>query len=283
MELKVSKDQSGLRLMDVIKFFLGKDLSIRKIKKLIDLQGCYVNAELTEISTRRVFSGDSIMIREEMLERVLEKHKIIETLFEDPYILIIDKPIGLCSNMDEISKILTGYKELYLIHRLDKETSGALILAKSLDIQTACEDLFRQRLVKKSYLAIVNGEISGNKGSISSHSYGRLTTVHGKDLWTGEAKLGGKFASTDWELIKLKDRLSFLRIFTQTGRTHQIRVHFSEMGYPIIGDPLYGKIWREDLSSNRMLLHAETLSFAHPVDHRKIEISSPLPSIFKTF
>lgn len=283
MELKVSKDQCGLRLMDVIKYFLGKEWSIRKIKKLIDLQGCYLNEELAEISTRSVSEGDSIMIREEMLERVLVKRKAIQILFEDPYFLVIDKPIGLCSDISEISKILTNFKELYLVHRLDKETSGALIIAKSLEMQDACEDLFRQRQVKKSYLAIVNGELGESKGNISSHSYGRFITVHGKDLWTGKAKHGGKFASTDWELIKLVNGLSFLRIFTHTGRTHQIRVHLSEIGYPIIGDPLYGKVWSEDLCSNRMLLHAETLSFTHPVDHSQIEISAPKPSVFKTF
>ena len=273
MEYKVPKKYEGLRLLDILKNILIGEWSTRGIKKIIDMRGCFINGQSILISTRLVKCHDVIYVKEAAIQRAQIPRKKIDILYEDESFLAINKPIDVCSEIEAISRLLSNYQDIYLIHRLDKETSGVMLIAKGTDAKKVGEDLFRQRIIKKSYDAIVQGEMEENEGCIETSSYGRLKTEHGQSYWTGKADIG-KIASTSWSLKRVKKGLSYLTLSPLTGRTHQLRVHLSELNYPIVGDPLYGNF---ELNASRMLLHAHTLKFNHPITDKKIYIEAPLP------
>ncbi|HLB34715.1 MAG: hypothetical protein A3F67_05640 [Verrucomicrobia bacterium RIFCSPHIGHO2_12_FULL_41_10] len=161
-----------------------------------------------------------------------------------------------------------------IVHRLDKETSGCIIVAKNNSIHAALALCFSERTIKKTYLAIVTGKPRHRKGTITL-SIGRHPTQRLK--MTERRPPAGREAITHYEVIASTAAHSLIACFPQTGRMHQIRVHLQHLGHPIVGDPIYGK--RD--SWNRHLLHAWKLEFAHPRDGRLIVCEAPLPDDFK--
>jgi len=225
-------------------------------------------------------------------------------LFEDSYIYIIDKPPGVVVNKAISVKGETiqdfAYRHLRLappetvdnpdsfiaragiVHRLDKETSGVLILAKSEESMIAMQHLFADRQISKSYIAITHGALVPRSGEIRA-PVGRLP-------WNRE-RFGilpdGKEAVTEYEVIKIVDEkralesLSVVHLKPHTGRTHQIRVHLQYIRHPIVGDFLYAgrKVSRDDrLWCGRVLLHAFTISCIHPMTGKEIIVKAPIPA-----
>ena len=220
-----------------------------------------------------------------------------QIIFEDEHLLVINKPAGMTVNRAETTQgqvtVQDWVKDNFhfplsdndslrngVVHRLDKETSGLLILAKTEQAFLACQDQFKQRQVKKKYVALVHGSVSPQEGTIQAS-----ITRNPFDRKKFGVFLGGREAVTKYRKIKdyqqKGEKFSLLELFPETGRTHQLRVHLKFINYPIVSDEKYvgRKTFKKDkLWCPRLFLHAAGLSFSHPSGGKKIELSSELPS-----
>jgi len=224
----------------------------------------------------------------------------IPVLFEDAYLLVLDKPTGLIvdntESRNEAIKTVENYLIEYraksgltapidrsgIVHRLDKETSGVLLVAKDSDTLVALQDQFRGRLIDKEYKAVVSGEITQNSFSVDA-PIGR--NPRSKIKYCVIA--GGRAAVTDFEKVKsvvIEDYpYTLLKVVPHTGRTHQIRVHLLAFGTPVAGDDIYQNIkafTRDRKLFGRMMLHAEKIAFTHPKTGAKLSFEAKLPVVF---
>ncbi|MCQ0970926.1 RluA family pseudouridine synthase [Paracoccus sp. TK19116] len=229
-------------------------------------------------------------------------------LWKDQHIIALNKPAGLPSqggsgqgdrHVDGLTPALMfGYKERpKLVHRLDKDTSGVLLLARTDRVARGLSEAFRHRTTRKIYWAAVAGVPQPRMGTIrfglvkaGGHGRGgegeRMRAIHPKDIDTTE---GAKRATTDYAVLDaLATRASWCALVPITGRTHQLRAHMAEIGHPIVGDGKYGGSGQENLGdgwgaqlggeiSRKLHLHARSLSFDHPVTGERITITAPLP------
>ncbi|MCX6726078.1 MAG: RluA family pseudouridine synthase [Candidatus Shapirobacteria bacterium] len=227
-------------------------------------------------------------------------------IFEDEYFLIIDKPAGMTVNRAETTKGQETVqdwveKEVFnsldlskidqesdfikrsgTVHRLDKETSGLLIIAKTPKAFEELQRQFKERQIKKKYLALVHGQVIPEEGMIEATIARNPFNREKFGIF-----LGGREAKTKYkrinkgELIKEKEKFSLLELYPETGRTHQIRVHLKFINHPIVSDEKYAgrKTVRKDRQwCPRLFLHAAGLSFEHPLKEQKVELSLKLPS-----
>ncbi|MGH1484589.1 MAG: pseudouridine synthase [Cellvibrionaceae bacterium] len=206
----------------------------------------------------------------------------IPVLFEDDDFLAVEKPADLLTTPGRgpdkqdclITRILLSYPNARIVHRLDMATSGIVILALNHKAQAAMGKLFEHRQIKKEYIAIVDGQLSEKEGDIE------LPLICD---WPNRPKQkvcfeNGKAAYTRFTLLNYDASLdcSSVKLEPHTGRSHQLRVHMLEIGHPILGDYFYGSD-RTRAKSDRLLLHAHQLSFAHPFTHTPINIVSTVP------
>ena len=205
-------------------------------------------------------------------------------IFEDKNLLVVDKPSGwtvdvlrdwLKANYDyPISKqysLRSG-----IVHRLDKETSGVILVAKTASVFEQLQKEFADREVKKTYIALAHGKVEPEKGLIDA-PVGRLPWKRTKFGVLDE----GRPAQTGYEVVKTYPDFTLLKLFPKTGRTHQIRVHLKHIGHSIVSDPLYAgrKTNRQDRKwCPRLFLHASEISFKHPVTKKEQLVRSELPS-----
>ncbi len=214
-----------------------------------------------------------------------------KVIFEDDFLLVIDKPAGMVVNRAKTVKEETvqdwvgGYLKIKgrgaggragIAHRLDKETSGLLLIAKTEKSFKDLQKQFKERKVEKKYLALVHGQVKLKKGTIevpiSRSPYNRKKFG---------VFLGGRPAKTRYEVKKGYPNFSLLELTPETGRTHQIRVHLKYIGHPVVGDEKYAgrKTARDDRQwCPRQFLHASSLSFSHPGTKKKVSFSSKLPA-----
>jgi len=218
-------------------------------------------------------------------------------LYEDKDLLVINKPAGIIvhptfNNVDNPS-IASWFLQKYsfvsnvgedqlrpgIVHRLDRETSGALILAKNNFTFNYFKNLFKERKVKKEYIALVKGEIRKQEGIINLPlTRSKKSPIKRKVVIK---KNKGKNALTKYKVLKLYNGYTLLEIFPQTGRTHQIRVHLASIGFPVVGDKIYGKAEKTNkLNLSRHFLHAKTISFVSP-SGESIKIRATLPEDLK--
>lgn len=285
MQWKVSLEESGMKLQAFLKQKLGETLSARQIKQAIENKFCTVNKRLERFASALVGAGDLIELKldsatSQVSTVAIPKFEPSRILFEDEDLLIYDKPPFIASDNE---KFLLNLKRtlpyLALVHRLDKETTGALIFAKNETALTQMLELFKQRLVNKIYLALVDRCPEKSNGIIDNY-LGELKRYQGQTLWGSVPKSKGLHAITAWERLRFNQQAALIRCFPKTGRTHQIRVHLSEMGCPILGDFQYGKNFQCNFRPARYLLHASEISFIHPRTGKNISAASPLPSDF---
>lgn len=219
----------------------------------------------------------------------------LDVIFEDKHLIVLNKAAGMVVHpgtgtgedtmvhallahcAGELSGI-GGVERPGIVHRLDKDTSGLLVVAKNDTAHRALADQFASRTLKKEYLALVSGVPKTDSGSID-RSIARHP-VHRHRMTTGE---GGRPSRTDWTVEKkFGAQAALLRCRIHTGRTHQIRVHLKSLGHPILGDATYG--WKQHAAlpvPPRVMLHAEHLVFSHPVNGKVMDLTAPLPKDFK--
>lgn len=223
--------------------------------------------------------------------------KEFPVVYEDEHLMAVNKPAGVAVHggsgvsfgvIEQLRRARPEAKFLELVHRLDKETSGLLLIAKKRSALTALQDQFRERETGKTYAALVIGEWADNKKVIDV----ALLKFTGSDgeRWVRAVENShdpqADQAKRSISLVKVARRLpgySLLDVTIKTGRTHQIRVHLQHAGHPIVGDPKYGDfeanrlIARGALKFERMFLHAQRLKFSHPASGAEIELLAPLP------
>ena len=211
----------------------------------------------------------------------------IKVLYEDRDIIVIDKSSGLLSVKANYETEKTAYHlltnyvrkgnpktkaRLYVVHRLDRETSGLLIFAKSMDLREKFVTQWKN--VEKKYLALVYGKLEEKSGIIESY----LAEDDDYKMHSVENSRGAKFARTKYKVIKENSKYSLLEIDLLTGKKNQIRVHLSEKGHPIVGDIKYGKDTR-----GRLALHAWSIKFRHPFNNEKMLFETKIPDYFLKF
>jgi len=300
--LVVEQDAAGMRLDLFLSRRQPETLSRSQVQKFVDEGHVLVNDRPAK-TAYKLKRGDVIDIRlpapkpSVLLPEAME----LNILYEDADLLVLDKPAGLvvhpaaghhsgtlvngllahCRDLSGIGGVLRPG----IVHRLDKDTSGLMVVAKNDFVHRELSNQFKERRVKKVYGALVYGHIAEEKGvirlPIGRHPLERqmMSTLSRR----------GKEALTRWEIREYLGMATLLDVFIETGRTHQIRVHLNAIGYPVIGDPVYGKgkgfgdmrdqrLKAQLKRMNRQALHAQGLRFFHPVRLVDMEFSSPLPS-----
>ena len=268
---------NDITLLDSIYSF-KKDLSKKTIKN-------YIKNEMVTVNNKTIINSSYLLKINDKIEIIYDKKKInneynLDIIYEDDYLIAINKPSGLLSISNDHEKEITAYrmvsdyvkrnnnKYIFVVHRLDQDTSGILLFCKNQTIRDKMQDNWNTITKKRGYLAIVSGNISTNK-TIKSYLY------EDKQGFIHSSKTNhGKYAITHYSVIKNKNNLTLLQVFIDTGRRNQIRVHLSEQGYPIVGDKKYGcKI----NPIKRLCLHANILEFIHPVTKKLIHLETDIP------
>jgi len=246
----------------------------------------------------KAFDSIEIAIPERTGEELIPEALPLKILFMDKYIAVIDKPAGmvvypaaghssgtlmnaLAYHAPRLASI-GGELRPGVVHRLDRETSGVMVVALDDKAYYNLVEQFRKRSIHRKYIALVSGPLKEDSGEISL-SIGRSDSDR-KKMSTRTRR--GKEAMTRWKLIRRLHKATLIEARLGTGRTHQIRVHFAAIGHPVLGDSTYGKKTEVELRGSkvripRQMLHAETLGFEHPQTGQHMEFSSPLPDDMK--
>jgi 23S rRNA pseudouridine1911/1915/1917 synthase len=307
-ELQVSHEAAGMRL-DLFLADENKDLSRSRIQKLISAQNVLVNGRPTK-SSHKIKGNERITIDIPPLEELsLEPESIpLDILFEDSDLLVVNKKAGMvvhpalgnyshtlvnallfhCQDLSGINGVLRPG----IVHRLDKNTSGLLVVAKNDFAHQGLAEQIKNRTLLREYAAIVWGHMPSDKGIIGA-PIGR-STKDGKKM--AVSRLKGRESLTEYQVLERFDLCDLLSIRLKTGRTHQIRVHLSYLNHPVLGDPDYGgrqkwikgihdkhRLFAQQLltSINRQALHAKKLGFIHPRANQYTEFESSLPEDFE--
>ena len=267
------------------------------IKKLLEDGKITVNGEITKASYK-VQLNDKIEIDIEKPKEVkLEAQEIpLDVIYEDNDILVVNKQKGLVvhpgnGNLDGTlaNAVMAHCKDSLsgiggelrpgIVHRLDKDTSGLLIIAKNDKAHIKMSEQIKDRKVKKTYIALVRGIISENEATINM-PIGRST----KDRKKMAVTKNGKEAITHFKVLNRfttnKASYTLLEVKIDTGRTHQIRVHMAEIGHPVIGDTVYSN-GKNEFGVVGQCLHAKKLEFTHPITEKEMNLEAPLPEYFE--
>jgi 23S rRNA pseudouridine1911/1915/1917 synthase len=297
----IDKSQIGQRL-DIFLSQSDVDISRSHVKCMIEEGDVLVNDNVPKVS-QKLKEGDVIILtqRPPIEATAVAQDMPLSIVYEDEAIIVINKPVGMvvhpapgnyestlvnallfhCHDLSGIGGVLRPG----IVHRLDKDTSGLIVAAKSDDAHRQLSAQFEKHEVQKKYLALVWGDTKDKQGEIVK-PVGRHT-VDRKKMSTNTKR--GKEAITFWKVIERYGVATLLEVEIKTGRTHQIRVHLSDLRYPIIGDAVYGSaanriqnIANTDLkvqikSFNRQALHAAYLSFVHPQTGKRVEFNADMP------
>jgi 23S rRNA pseudouridine1911/1915/1917 synthase len=271
------------------------DLSRAAAQRLIDGGDVTVNGEWVKAS-HKLRPGDLVVARlpvEEEAELVAEPIDL-DIVYEDEYLVVVNKGPGMVVHPAPghtggtlVNALLARYPALSdgegqrpgIVHRLDRDTSGLIVVALQEKIRRALQRQFKERSVDKAYLALLDGHLQP--------AWGRIEAPIGRDPRHRQRMAvlpGGREAVTEYHVLDqfahqvgpAAGAYSLVEAQPHTGRTHQIRVHFASIGYPVVGDTVYGRR-RSRLPAPRQLLHARRLGFKHPVTGQRLELEAPLP------
>ena len=286
-------EQNINQRLDMYIASLDLDLSRSMAQKLIENGQVLVNEKMTKASYKTKL-GDKIEIEIlEPKETNLEAQDIsLDIIYEDDDILVVNKQKGMVvhpgnGNLDGtlVNAVLNHCKgnlsgiggEIRpgIVHRLDKDTSGLIVIAKNDKSHINLSKQIQDRKVKKIYTALVRGIISEDTATINM-PIGRSNTDRKKMA----VRKDGKVAITHIKVIKRYEKYTLIRVKIDTGRTHQIRVHMAEIGYPIVGDEIYSN-GKNEFNVHGQMLHSTSLDFAHPITGKQMHFEAPLPKYFE--
>jgi 23S rRNA pseudouridine1911/1915/1917 synthase len=268
-------------------------LSRSYIQKLIQSGAIFVNGVRLQSKKAKVTTGDSIVIElpEPEVLNIAAENIPIDILYEDEDVIVVNKPQGmvvhpapghysgtlvnaLMYHATHLSSI-NGTIRPGIVHRIDKDTSGLLMVAKNDKAHESLASQLKAKTSLREYVAIANGIVKDDAGIVDA-PIGR----HPTDRLKMAIVTGGRDAVTHYEVIERLKYHSYLRLRLETGRTHQIRVHMASIGYPLLGDPLYG-VKQEKVKHDGQLLHAKMLGFIHPSTGELMIFEAPLPAYFE--
>ncbi|HEY4259461.1 MAG TPA: RluA family pseudouridine synthase [Schlesneria sp.] len=288
---------------------LHPNFSRAAFQRVIDAKGVMVNGLPVKIA-RRLRVNDCVEFRlPETPDRTLPPEDIpLNILYDDDSLIVINKAANMIVHpgrgnylgtlagalqfhFDKLSDV-AGKHRAGIVHRLDRDTSGVLVVAKDNTVHAHLSSQFEQRTVDKEYRAIVWGEVSFDRDFIETHV--RVSQRNRERMMVCPESGNSRFAATFYETLERHNGFSFMRLCPQTGRTHQLRVHLHHLGHPVVADRLYeghAALWMSDLIENlpeeedelliqRQALHAFRLCFNHPVTGKRLEFEAPLPEDF---
>jgi len=284
-----------------------------RLQKLVADGDVLVNEKESKPSYK-LRAGDSVEVELTELPAVefAPENIPLDVVYEDEFLAVINKPAGMVvhpgagvssgtlanalafkfkikneelktgNGADEQSKIDNLKAKVGIVHRIDKDTSGLIIVAKTQEIHEALSEQFRSREIFKSYVALVHGEPEEDRGEVDAPI---AREKHNRTKMAVRAH--GRNALSLWKVKKRFDKFTLLAVEIKTGRTHQIRVHLAHINHPIVGDETYNagrdktvfdlKVRKAIVDLNRFFLHAEKLSFTHPVSNERLDFTAPLP------
>ena len=293
MNIKVNEENVGKRIDSFIPM-VQEDISRSMVQKLIEQKNIKVNGKETKHSYKLKLNDEIEIFVPEAKEINLKAQDIpLNVIYEDNDIIVINKPKGMVvhpanGNPDGtlVNAVMNKCKDSLsgiggeirpgIVHRLDKDTSGAIIVAKNDKAHIALSEQLKNHEVKKTYLALVRGIIKENEATINMP-----IARSKKDRKKMDVDKDGKEAITHFKVLgRYKNKYTLLQINLETGRTHQIRVHLSHIGYPIIGDEVYSN-GKNEWNVSGQCLHAWKLEFNHPITGKKISLEAEIPEYLK--
>jgi 23S rRNA pseudouridine1911/1915/1917 synthase len=308
-ELVAASADSGTR---VDRFVAGQcpELSRTRVQELIESGAVLVDGRSAK-GSYKLRGGEKISVQITGRPPIVAKAEAIplEVLYEDDDVIAINKPAGMTVHAGAgaisgtlVNALLGRGQALSqssdplrpgIVHRLDKETSGIILVAKNDAAHARLGEAFRQRAIKKTYIALVLGVFEVKSGRIElpigRDPLRRTRMAAQSKSWHGAAIVNPRAARTDWRVLAAIDKTTLLEVQLHTGRTHQIRVHFAALKHPVVGDTLYGApamlaVGKTTLPSpGRNFLHAAKLGFAQPRTGSAIELRAPLPAELRAF
>lgn len=302
-QIELQVETSGGRLDAYLADHLP-DVSRSRAQKLIEQAQVEVNRKVCTSKKAILQVGDRVQVTLPDAEPLdLQPEEIpLEILYEDEDLLILNKPAGLvvhpapghtqgtlvnallahCQTEAGESSLsgIGGVQRPGIVHRLDKDTSGAIAIAKTDQAHQTLQQQFQAKTARRSYLAVVYGAPAVEQGTVNQ-PIGRHPVDRKKMAIVPEEK-GGRPAVTHWQVKERLGNYTLMNFELETGRTHQIRVHTSHLGYPIVGDPLYSSGRTIGVNLPGQALHAWRLQLQHPVSGVEIAVVAPLPQTFLT-
>ena len=279
----IQKDDNYINVKEVIKAYFN--ISDRLLLRLKNTKNILLNGSPTYVSKEVTF-GDEICVIIDFIEdnsNIVPKKMNLDILYEDDCYLVINKPPNLPvhPSMSHYENSLSNGVKYYFnsiglkkkirpVNRLDKDTSGIVIFAKNEYIQECLVSQMKSKNFEKQYIAVCDGLFSEKKDTINLPIARKPGSIIERYVDSN-----GDIAITHYEIIKEFNNLSIVKCLLETGRTHQIRVHLSSLGHPILGDTLYGK---KDTNIPRQLLHAHKVKFIHPLTKEPLTYTAPIPN-----
>ena len=289
--IKVVSEEENIRIDKYLASIL--DYSREYIGKLIDHQLVLVNNRVVKASYK-VSLQDEIVIHDEDMkieEDILPVKMDLDIVYEDEYLMVLNKPSGLVVhpgngnyNNTLVNGLMYYTKNLSniggeirpgIVHRIDKDTSGLILVAKTNPVHEILADDFKNKRIKREYIALLDGVFKSASATIDAPI--------GRDKQNREKMAvveDGKHAVTHMKVLKRYEKYTLVSCILETGRTHQIRVHMAYIGYPVHNDPVYSK---KDATSFGQFLHSYKMNFIHPITKKEMEFVCPLPDYFKKF
>ena len=290
-------EQEGL-LMDFLQAKMG-GMAKASIKQLLSQRRVTVNNAIQTRHDTPIRRGDTVLIASGR-GNVELRHPKLRVVYEDDALIVVEKKNGLLtvpvkadSKETTVFSILKEYvrkqsyrNTVHVVHRLDRETSGLLVFAKSPELQEYMRTYWRQLVTKRTYVALVEGKLEKTEGKITS-----WLTEDSRTALVSSSPVdnGGQLAITNYKVLKesalqtdesdLKAEYSLVELNLETGRTNQIRVHMASMGHPVVSDRKYGN-GNESSPIDRLCLHARVLEFIHPMTEKKVRFEVPTPKEF---
>ena len=233
----------------------------------------------------KLYPGDTVIISANPIRKKTRSN--LPIIYEDNEIIVINKPSGLLSIASDKEKSSTAYRMLsdyvqqkdkhnriFVVHRLDEDTSGVLMVAKNPDIQKALQDNWNDIVSKRGYYAIVEGQMPNKEGTVKSY-----LKKNAQNLMYSSKDKNGQFSVTHYKVMKENDKYSLLDVNIDTGRKNQIRVHMGDLGHNVIGDDKYGN---PSNPLKRLGLHAYCLELKHPINGKHMKFTAPMPKEFES-
>ena len=285
---------------ELMPFLLSKlgGMTRTSVKQLLSQRRVTVNAGIQTRHDTPLKAGDVIQVLQGRGNIEL-RHPKLRIIYEDDALIIVEKKNGLLtvpynpkssemtaySILKEYVKKQSNRNTVYVVHRLDRETSGVLVFAKSAELQEYMRTYWRQLVTKRTYVALVEGLLEKKEGTLTTW----LTEdPHTGMVYSSPKDDGGQKAVTHYKVIKeyesgvgnSEKAVSLLELNLETGRTNQIRVHMQSIGHPVIGDRKYGH-GNEYSPVDRLCLHAKVLEFIHPMTEKKVRFETSMPKEFR--
>ena len=263
------------------------NISRSKIQKLIDSNNIKVNGK--DIKNSYIVRVDDEIIVNDIIENneILPEKMDLDIVYEDEYLLVVNKPSGMVvhPSLGHYTNTLVNGLMYYtslsndkirpgIVHRIDKDTSGLLLVAKNDDVHLYLSEEIKKRKVNRKYIALVHGVIKNDSGTIDAPI--------GRDLFDRKkmavTDINSKDAITHFKVLDRYKDSTLIEFVLETGRTHQIRVHMNYIGYPIVNDPLYGR--KKIINDFGQMLHAKSIGFVHPIKEKYMEFECDCPKEF---